>query len=143
MLNGLAKHSDWAVLFVRLAVGVVLLVHGLGKLFAIGPTAVGIAGFSGMLLGLGVPAAVFFAWVVALVETVGGLFILVGFWTRLSALLIAVDMLVAALLVHIPNGFSLANGGYEFVLVLFLASVSLVFSGAGKKWVLERTLRGK
>jgi len=143
MLNGLAKHSDWAVLFVRLAVGVVLLVHGLGKLFAIGPFASGISGFSGFLVSLGVPAAVFFAWVVALVEVLGGSFILVGLWVRPSALLIAVEMLVAGFLVHLPNGFSVAKNGYELVLVLFLGAVSLLFSGAGKKLVLERTLRGK
>jgi putative oxidoreductase len=41
-------------------------------------------------------------------------------------------MLVAIVAVHLPNGMFMSNNGYEFGLALLAASVSLLFSGAGK-----------
>ena len=137
----LSNYSDWSVLFIRLGVGIIFLVHGLGKLFNIGPAALGIASTAGYFESLGIPASLFFAWVVALVETIGGLFILLGLFTRASALLVGIDIFVAIILVHIPNGFSVQNGGIEFPLLLFLGAISLVFSGAGKKLALEKAIR--
>ena len=49
-------------------------------------------------------------------------------------------MIVAILLVHLPKGFSIQKGGYEFTLLLLLGSIALFLSGAGKKWVLERKI---
>jgi len=46
------KSANWSVLFVRLAVGIIFLVHGAGKLFNIGPFAAGIGGVSGFLASL-------------------------------------------------------------------------------------------
>lgn len=123
--------ADWGIALVRLALGVVFVVHGVGKLFGVGPSATGLSGFSGFLGSLGVPFPSVAALGVALVETVGGLFVLVGFLTRYAALFIAIDMLVATLLVHLPRGFSASEGGYEFTLTLFLVSLALVFLGSG------------
>ena len=134
------KSSVWATLFARFGVGIVFLFHGAGKLLSIGPYAVGIAGTAGFFANLGIPAAGFFAWLVAIVETFGGLFIIVGLLTRYAAAALAIDMIVALALVHWPKGYSLANGGYEFVLVLLLLLISLLFSGAGSKLVLEKAL---
>lgn len=136
-----SNYADWSILFIRLGVGIIFLVHGLGKLFNIGPVALGIPGTTEFFASLGIPSPLFFAWLVALVESLGGLFIILGLFTRISALLVAIDIGVAILLVHLPKGFSASNGGYEFVLLLFLGAVSLVFSGAGKKIVLEGTIR--
>ena len=138
MLESLNQYKGMSLFFVRLAVGIVFLVHGVGKLFNVGPTAMGISGFAGFLTSLGVPAASVAAVLVALVETVGGLLILIGLWTRVAALLLAVNMVVAILLVHISKGFSAAGGGYEFALVLFLSSVALVLGGAGEKWAVDK-----
>lgn len=123
--------SDWSVALLRFGLGIVFLVHGIGKLFGVGPAAADLAGFAGMLSGMNVPAATFFAYVVAIVEGLGGLLVLLGLFTRYASALIAVDMLTATVLVHLPNGFAVSNGGYEFVLVLFLMATSLVLSGAG------------
>ncbi|HLC74978.1 MAG TPA: DoxX family protein [Candidatus Nanoarchaeia archaeon] len=138
MLDSLNKYKGLSLLFVRLALGIVFLMHGVGKLFNIGPTPVGLAGFSGWLESLGVPAAGFAALVVALIETIGGLLVLVGLWTRPAALGIAVVMLVAFFMVHVSKGFSVGNGGYEFVLVLFLSALALLFGGPGETWVLKK-----
>ena len=134
----LKEYASWSTLFLRLGVGVVFLVHGVGKLLNVGPAALGVSNFAGYLSSLGVPAAMFFAWVVTLVETLGGAALLLGVVTRYAALLLAVDMLVALLLVHLQKGFSVAQGGYEFVLLLLLGGVSLLLSGAGKKWALGK-----
>lgn len=132
------KYASWSTLFLRLGVGVIFLVHGVGKLFNLGPAALGISGTAGFFGSLAIPLPLFFAWVVALVETFGGLAVLLGVLTRYAALLLAIDMLVALLVFHLPKGFSILNGGYEFVLLLLLSCVSLFFGGAGEKWALGK-----
>jgi putative oxidoreductase len=60
----------------------------------------------------------------------GGLALLAGFTTRLAALPIAFSMVVAAVTVHLKNGFFLPQGA-EYVLTLLLASVALSLTGSG------------
>ncbi|SIR72715.1 putative oxidoreductase [Haladaptatus litoreus] len=139
------RWAVWSPIFIRLAMGIVFVVAGAGK-FGIGPKSTGsIAGFAGFLAQLGVPAPELFAWVVGLVELVGGILLLVGLFTRYVAVLIAVDMAVATLLVHLPNGFAVVNNGptgYEYTLTLTLIAISLVFSGPGAL-SLEHALFGR
>ena len=134
--------ADWGIALVRLAVGVVMVVHGVGKLFGAGPSATGLDQFAGFIGGMGVPLPTLAALGVALVETVGGLFVLVGFLTRYAAALFAADMLMATLLVHLPNGFAVSDGGYEFTLTLFLVALALVLLGSGSLSV-DRAVLGR
>ena len=144
MLNKIMKkYLDWNLIFLRFGVGLIFLVHGLGKLLNVGPAALGLAKTSGFFATLGIPAAAVMAVVVALVETLGGAFLIVGLFTRFAALGLSINMLVAFLLVHLPKGFSIQKGGYEFVMLLFFGAVTLFFAGAGKKLVLEKKLFGK
>lgn len=116
----------------RAALGTIFVVAGAGKIFDIGPRSTGgVSGFAGFLAQLGVPAPELMAWVVGIVELLGGLLLLVGLFTRYAAALIAVDMATATWLVHLPNGFAVATGGYEYTLVLGLIAIALVFSGPG------------
>jgi putative oxidoreductase len=91
---------------------------------------------------MGIPVAIVFAWIVTIVELGGGLLILAGVLTRYAALLFAVDMAVATVLVHLPNGFLASDGGVELTLVLFLVAIALALQGAGPL-SLERELRGE
>ena len=125
MLKNLGKHSNYGTLILRVIVGIVFIVHGYLKL-------AGLEGTGGFLSSLGVPAAGFFAIVVALVEFFGGIALVVGLFTRYVGLLLAIDMLFAIILFHGKNGFLLSNGGYEFVLVLLAASIFFLLHGAGK-----------
>lgn len=120
--------NSWGPVPIRLAVGLIMTIHGIGKLLSLGPAALPIPKFTEFLAGLGLPAAPLLAWIVALIEVGCGALVLIGLFTRIAALLLSLNMLAATLLVHLPEGFSDA----ELTIVLFLASLSLVASGAGK-----------
>ena len=117
--------------FSRLALGIIFVVSGVGKVFAIGPKASGIEAFAGTLAQLGIPLSTVAAWGVGVLELVGGVLLLIGLFTRVIAALLAVNMAVATVLVHLPNGFVVSDGGYEYTLVLTLSALGLALSGPG------------
>ena len=84
------------------------------------------------MASIGLDPGYFMALMAGSAEFFGGLLLLIGLLTRPAALVLAVTMLVAIFTVHFANGLFMANNGYEFGLALLAASVSLVFSGAGK-----------
>jgi len=87
------KHRSIGLLALRIAVGFVFIVAGWGKLK-------GIDGFAGMLEDGGFPLPMMFAYLVAIIEFLGGLGILLGVFTRVWAKLLSFVMLVALLVVH-------------------------------------------
>lgn len=123
----LSKARHYVMLPVRLAVGAIFLVHGGQKLFVWG-----FAGVAQYMTRQGIEPAMFWAVVVTLVEFFGGIAVLIGLLTRPAALLLAVDMLVAILVVHIPNGFFIQNNGIELALALLGACLTLLLGGAGR-----------
>jgi putative oxidoreductase len=118
----------------RTVLGTVILAHGVQKAFGWFHG----FGFKGTLAwfgGLHVPAAV--ALLVILAETAGAAALLAGFATRFNAAAIAIVMMGAVLLWHLPNGFYMNWGGSQkgegiefFILALALA-LPLVIKGAG------------
>ncbi len=131
-LNKLEKYAPYAVVPLRVVVGLAFVFHGYGKLFG------GIAGTAGFFASVGIPAAMFFAWVVALIEFFGGIALVLGLFTRYAAGLLSVVMLVAIFKVHLAKGFS-GPGGYELPLVYLAGTLALFLRGAGV-WSLERVL---
>ncbi|MGQ4554629.1 DoxX family membrane protein [Halobellus sp. GM3] len=123
--------SQLSLVFLRLALGIPMLVGGVGKVFGIGPKPLGPGGFAGFLASLGVPLPSIAAWGVGLLELVGGILLLVGIAVRITSALVAIDMLVATILYHLPNGYPAASGGIELTLALALLAVALVLSGPG------------
>ena len=120
-----ARQIDIALLIIRAVTGVIFIAHGWQKLFVYG-----FGGVSGAFAHMGVPAPEVLGPFVALVEFFGGIALVIGLLTRLAALGLAFNMLVAMLLVHIKSGF-FAPSGIEFPLSLFAAALVLVFTGAG------------
>lgn len=116
---------------VRLALGIPMVISGAGKVFGVGPKPMGLSGFAGFLTSLSVPFPSVAAWSVGLVELVGGLLLLVGLAVRVTGALIAIDMLVATVLYHLPNGYPVTSGGIELTLTLALIALALVVSGPG------------
>lgn len=115
---------DLGLLLLRLALGIVFVMHG-GQKLAMGPTTV-----AGFLSTLGFPFPVLNAWLLIAVELGGGLALLAGFLARPAGVLLAVNMLIAMTTVHLRNGFFLPNG-YEFTLTLILANLAVAAAGAG------------
>ena len=133
LLKPAPDKADLAMTIIRVVVGLTFFLHGWQKFFMMGMEGVG--GFFG---SLGIPAAGFFAIVVSLVELLGGLALILGVATRLVGLLLAITMLVALLLVHLPNGFFASNGGIELVLVLGVAALAFALTGASSMSVDSR-----
>jgi putative oxidoreductase len=129
------KKQALGLALVRAIIGIVFLAHGSQKLFVFG-----FSGVTGFFSHLGIPFPAIAAVVVTLVEFLGGVALLIGLFTRYAAALIAVDMLVAILKVHLKGGFFLP-AGYEFALTLLVASAALLIAGAGAPSV--DALRGK
>lgn len=126
---------DSALLILRLGAGIIFAAHGAQKFFSVGIPGV-IDGFTQM----GIPMAAVAAPMVATLELVGGIALIIGALTRLVAGLLAIDMLVAMLIVHLPNGFFLPMG-IEFTLVLLSVLVALGITGAGLLSLDRKVLR--
>src|SRR5687767_7318707 len=118
--------TPWGMLVLRVVVGLTFFMHGQQKLFDNG-----IDGVEGFFASQGIPAPGLAAVVVTLVETVGGLALVLGLFTRVFALLLAIDNLVATLVVHAENGFFAGNNGIELTLLLLAANVALILAGPG------------
>lgn len=117
---------DLGLTVLRVIVGLVFLVHGYQKLFVMG-----MGGVTEFFTQVGAPLPGISAPLVSLLEFAGGIALVLGVLTPVVALLFAADMLGAILLVHLPNGFSVSEGGYEFVLTLLAASLALALTGPG------------
>ena len=122
-MNFLNRLQPLGLLVLRLALGIIMIAHGWQKI------ADHMHMITGMMHQMGLPA--FMAYLVVTAEFGGGILIVVGFLTRLAALAILVDMLVAILKVHLPHGMFSSNGGFEFPLACAAIAFSLIWSGAG------------
>ena len=118
------------------ALGVLALSHGLTKLLVFTPS-----GTVGFFASLGLPAVL--AWYAMVVETVGGLALVTGFYARVAAAL-QLPILLGATLVHLPNGWMFASqgGGFEFPLFWAVALMALALIGPGALAVRDVALPG-
>ena len=129
---------DWALLAVRIIVGVIFMAHGAQKLFGLldgpglagimGPQGPGGGGVIGLLVGIG--------------EFFGGLGLLVGFLSRFSAAANILIMLGAIALVHGKNGFFLQDRGFEYNLALIGLLLPILIVGPGA-FALDPLLLGR
>jgi putative oxidoreductase len=119
--------QDLGLLVTRLALGGVMIAHGVQKAFLYG-----FAGTQQGFASMGAPLPGLTAVLVTLLELVGGVAVVLGLATRVVALLYALTMVGAAVLVHLPNGFYAADGGWELVGLLAVVSLALVVGGPGR-----------
>lgn len=121
-------------LVLRLALAVMLFPHGAQKLLGMwgGP------GLSATLQGfphMGIP--VWLGWVVILTEFVGPILLFFGLLSRLAALAIGIEMIVAVAKVHWMNGFFMnwagnqKGEGFEFHILAVAIALALVIGGGG------------
>lgn len=127
----LSSQAGLSALALRIPVGIIFIAHGAQKLFgAFG--GYGLEGTGQWMASIGLEPGYTLAFLAGSAEFFGGIALLVGLLTRPAAVVLAITMLVAIFSVHISNGLFMANNGYEYALALLAASVSLMFSGAGK-----------
>jgi putative oxidoreductase len=118
---------SFAPLVLRLVLGAILLTHGMIKFMHLRGA---IQSFS----HIGIPLAGVVTPLIALLEVVGGLGLILGVGTRLFAVLLAGELLIAILTARLSAGFV---DGYEFELALIAGLISLLLSGPGRLALLK------
>jgi putative oxidoreductase len=129
LLPALKPFYDVAVplswLVVRAGVGWNLLVHGYGKI-TVGPT----PGFLKAFVDLGfAPPAPYF-WTTLVVETLAGIGLILGLFTRFFAVAAAIELLVITI-TYWHTGFSWLRQGYEYTLLWGLMCAAIALRGGG------------
>ena len=122
-----AVSEDFGKLILRVTLAVLILFHGVSKILG------GVGMITGMVAKVGMPPAL--GYLVYVGEVIAPLLVLFGVWTRLGALIIAINMTVAVLLVHVPDFWTLSKtGGWALELqgMFFVAALTVALLGAGR-----------
>lgn len=114
-----AKNPALGLLLIRIATGLVFLMHGWSKIG-------NLSGVEGMMVSFGFPAGVgiFIAWL----EVIGGLALILGIFTRAFAKLFFIEMVVAIILTSMGKGF--VYRAHELEIVLALLSLGILLTGS-------------
>ena len=112
--------------FLRIVIGVMFVIHVSGKLTA-GPAAVA----ANVMSKNGLEPAILWAYVIIFLELVGGICLIIGLFTRFFAAALAIEMLIALLVVHLPRGYAAGGGGYEYVLLIGAVCFLIAIRGGG------------
>ncbi len=122
-----ATQNDIARLLLRVTLGGLILLHGIAKLQD------GVGGIEGMLLARGLPAEL--AYAVFIGEVLAPLMLIFGFHARIGAVLVAINMVVAIVLVHMGQLAALnEQGGWaiELQAIYLVSAIALALSGPGR-----------
>lgn len=118
------------ILLIRVLFGAGIAAHGAQKLFGwFG--GYGLKGTAGFFESVGFRPGLPFALLAALSEFAGGLLLALGLFTPLGASAVLAAMIVAAISVHIKNGFFGTNNGIEMAFLYGVVALGLMFTGAG------------
>ncbi len=123
----LGKYTDFALVFMRVGLGAMMVFHGWPKLAG---GAEKWEQVGGAMAALGITIfPVFWGLMAALAETIGGVLIAIGFLTRLNCIALTFVMCVAAIMhLHAGDGLKVASHAIELGIVFF----SLLFIGPGR-----------
>ena len=125
--SAVADRDDAGRLLLRVVLGLLILLHGIAKLKG-GPDFI-----VGSVVKAGLPAV--FGYLVYVGEVLAPLLLIAGLWTRAAAGIVAINMVVAVLLVHMNDLFTLSKtGGWTLELqgMFFFAAVAVALLGAGR-----------
>ena len=118
------------LLVARLALGLAMAAHGSQKLLGwFG--GYGLKGTGGFFEGLGFRPGVAFAAAASLSEVAGGLLLALGFLGPVGPAMIIGVMIVAAVTVHLKNGFFAASNGFEVAYLYAAGAAALLLTGPG------------
>jgi putative oxidoreductase len=119
--------EDTGKLLLRLTLGLLLLLHGIGKLTG------GVEGIIGAVARTGLPGSL--GYLVYVGEIVAPLLLIFGIWTRMAAVVIAINMVVAVVLMHMGDLATLTeSGGWKLELQAFYLATAFAIAllGAGR-----------
>lgn len=122
-----AAAGDLAYALLRVVIGVMFLMHVAFK-YQIGPAAVA----ANIMAKNGLEPALPLAYLTIAFETVGGIALVLGLFTRFFAATNGVLIAVALLAVHLKNGYGAGAGGYEYVLLIGVALLLIAMQGGGR-----------
>ncbi len=128
MLKFFEKAGDYFYFVFRILIGLLFFQHGIQKLFGL------IGGAQANFLDL--------MWFAGLIEFLVGLGVIFGFFTRLSALGGALEMLVAYFIIHFPQGWIPVLNDGELAL-LYFASFLVILVYGSRRFGFERLIFGK
>jgi putative oxidoreductase len=121
MIKWLNSLQPFGAFLLRLVLGVSMIFHGYPKVVPHGA----LEHHAHYVASLGILA--WLGYVSAFTEFVGGIFLVLGLLTRLAAFMVAINMLVALVMVNRHHGYP----GSEYSLALFVIAVMLTFYGPG------------
>lgn len=119
--------DDAGKLVLRITLGVLILLHGIAKITT------GVSGIEGMVQGAGLPG--FLAYGVYVGEVLAPILLILGFYARIAALVIAFNMVVSIALAHSKELFQLgAQGGWALELqgMFLFTAIALALTGPGR-----------
>jgi putative oxidoreductase len=120
----------WGITAVRIAVAIILIVHGYQKWFQFGVT----TGVAGLFAKFGLPMPGLLAFVAATLELGGGILLLIGLFTRWVGLLVAIQFVVATFYVQFRLRGYMAG---ELEMMLLAGGLLLFLAGSGRAAVDE------
>jgi putative oxidoreductase len=127
------KFAPYSYTLVRVALGLVLLPHGINKLF-FGDA----LNAAKTMAGLGLDPALAWAYLIGVLEAVGGLLLILGLWTRIVAAAFVIEMAVIAFGVLWPKWWW-GQRGMEYVVLMGVCALAIFFRGGGLLSI-DRTL---
>ena len=116
--NKLHDITHWGI---RAALGSIFLVHSLKKFDP---------GWQDWLVQIGLPPEMQLP--IALAEFIGGIMLLIGVLTRITASIFSIIVLGAIFHIRWENGFFVSEGGWEWDLVMLAALLSIIVAGPGR-----------
>jgi uncharacterized membrane protein YphA (DoxX/SURF4 family) len=121
--------ASYGLAILRVVLGIAFAVHGWSKLSG------GVDNVAGFFADpLGIPAPMLMAWIVTIVELVGGIFLIVGFATQLAAILLFIDMIGVIVYAYLGQGQPIIARGsvaFEKEAVFAAAALCLALAGPG------------
>jgi putative oxidoreductase len=118
--------ASYGATLLRVILGIVYIMHAYLALVINGP-----AGMIAYNAKAGIPLPEVATWYLILAHGLGGILLVLGIYTRWAALANVPVMLGAIVFVHLKNGFWAHQQGYEYVLVLLVATVATAMIGGG------------
>lgn len=110
--------THWGI---RASIGAIFIVHSLKKF---DPS------WQEWLINMGIPPELQLP--IALAELIGGILLVIGILTRISAAIFSIILLGAIFHIRWENGFFISQGGWEWDLAMLAVTLSIIVAGPGR-----------